>query len=317
VNDPTQYNSVETDISRAQKHIFFITCRSACPLIFSQRLGWSYLVKCHKTKKTGTQIGFSEMVGFRRDRCKRVFDKLIDKGLASRPHYRAFAAKKPTHDHAEWFVTRKTDSDDWADRLAYFPVPISAERSIVDDVLLALVRSLAGNQVAAENQSHTGLATMLGCSWKTVKQSLARLEQGGCLELIPAGKTRFKNMERFDLILKVASKEETKPLATKRSSALNAEQRKPDEEAVPSDREICMQHLYASKIPYRLASEIVHLLFTKYRCGHPLGVMFANLEDAQAKHNGKANHPGFLLKHMIQGLIDKQQKEWRMLMDLD
>lgn len=317
MNDPHTYNIVRNDEKVAQKQtLFFITCGSDCPLIFSQRLGWSYLVKCRKTKRNGTQTDFANLVGYRRDRCRRVFERLIKEGIAERPHHRSFVAQKPNGKHEGWFVARKVKNDgDWVDRLAYFPVAITGGPSILDDVMLGLVRSLAGKKGSAQYQSYAGLASMLGCAWTTAKASLTRLEKDKQLELVALSKTRFGNMERFDVLVKNEVKKDV-PAAPEANAGqdVTIPEINETDDPTPTDRELCMKFLLNSKIPNRLASEIVDMVLKKCHFDNPFGVLLANLEDAGAKHRGKADHPGFLLKHMIRELVDRKEREWRTMM---
>jgi hypothetical protein len=83
-------------------------------------------------------------------------------------------------------------------------------------------------------------------------------------------------------------------------------------ERIPSEREVCLNQMTKGhKIPYTLASEIVHIVFEKLRPDYPMNVLLANLGTAAENHDGKQTHPGYLLRHKIDQLLNKKKRKQR------
>ena len=165
--------------SLAPTSLFFITCQADCPLNIYDRLVWSWLLRFRHAEMRINISAVSEIVGIKRNTLYAALHRLYA-GVDT-----------------QWFVTRPATN--WYDGFAYFVVEFDHDLSLVQNVLLGLLRSLKKMRRLGD-QSYLGLGTLIGCERRTIRRALAGLADR--VEVIQSTRKCYRNTDRFDIILK-------------------------------------------------------------------------------------------------------------------
>jgi hypothetical protein len=273
----TRTMTKETTLGDKRDTIPFITFYQDCGLTFHDRLCWSLLVY---RRRVGAGCKEHEVV--RRTHLGRkgvhaALARLAAKKLVFRREG-LYYARRPTIGIAH--EKRDSAGKKWYKRFAYWKCRLTGRP--VEDVLLALLQSLARGGTEAGNQSDAGLGKLVGVHPKTVGRKLARLEAQGLLQL-------RKRRTRFDVILRPAATM-PQPLT-------------PRGQDTPFGRGY--ELLADCRVPVKfLKNDIIPLVEQLAGADHDfdLSAFVTLIEEADRQHGqtGKAAHPGFLLRHMLQ-----------------
>jgi DNA-binding MarR family transcriptional regulator len=183
----------------SKKFIKFLSVNRDCPLTFSQRLVYSFLVYGARLNKALSLRGITKATQLDRNTVRVVVRQLVEIGLAQR-HHGTVQAVEPTGYVAAWFVSppRLAEANTWADRLAYFRFYLSMpvqERSTSRRLALTpkqaavycLLLNLSKELPAGSEESTLGmrvctasqalLAALLGIDRQTVRKALVKLEE--------------------------------------------------------------------------------------------------------------------------------------------
>lgn len=177
-----------------KKKLWFLTCSKVCPLIFAERLVYSHLVSKARYGKIQTAKDIAANVGLHRS--SAVADSLA----ALQSHELAEQSKDgwralPPSGNAEvWLVARKSKSQHWFDRLAYFPIslPNRAKLTTRCAVVYWFLVSVANNH---RGQNITGIANCLSIGWATAARAVKQLQELGLIN----EKLRPTKVQRDDL----------------------------------------------------------------------------------------------------------------------
>jgi hypothetical protein len=254
----------------------FVVFRRDCDLDFRARLCWSLLVY---RRRAGAGCREHEVVtrtrlsrkGARAALARLAAGKLVFK-LGP-----AYYARRPGAAIAH--EKKGSGGEKWYKRFAYWKCHVEGRPA--EDVLLALLRSLAQGGGEARGQSDAGLATLLGLHPKTVGRTVARLEARGSV-----GLRRRRN--GYDAVLRPAPPE-VRPAAPKPA-------------ATPFARGY--ELLAGCRVPAPFVKDTIIPLVEEVARGDPafdLAEFVAMIADADQRHRqtGIAAHPGHLIRHML------------------
>jgi|GEM_PF-3605721 len=163
-----------------KKQLWFLTFNKDCPLDFAERLVYSHLVS--KIRHGKSQFAKNIAVHTGLDRASVVaasLGVLESHGLVEKSKG-CWRALQPTGATEAWFVPRKSESDKWHERLAYFPISMPNRSKLMTRcaVVYWFLVSVANNQ---RRQNITGIANCLSIGWATAARSVKQLQKMGLI----------------------------------------------------------------------------------------------------------------------------------------
>lgn len=176
------------------KQLWFLTFNKDCPLSFSERLVYSHLVSKIRHGKSQTAKSIAAHTGLHRGSVvASSLDVLEAHGLAEKSKG-CWTALRPTGATEAWFVPRKSRSDKWHERLAYFPMSMPNRSKLTTRcaVVYWFLVSVANNR---RGQNITGIANCLSIGWATAARSVKQLQELGLI----SGSLRPTKVQQNDL----------------------------------------------------------------------------------------------------------------------
>ena len=257
----------------------FIIFRPECSLNFRDRLCWSLLVYRRRRGRGCKEHQIVTRTGLGRKGVHAALERLSDQRLVYKrgPLY---YARKPRGGIA--VLKKDCETLKWFKRFAFWKCTLDGKRP-TEDVLLALLRSLARKNAVARNQSDAGLATLIGVHPRTLGRAMIRLEKEGRVKVNRKG-------VRYDVRLIV------QPTQTAASAHTES----------PFDTGFRL--LKECRVPAKLLrGEIIPLVERLNASDISFGLpsFLSLIEDACDQHGqtGQASHPGHLVRHKLQRLL--------------
>jgi predicted transcriptional regulator len=168
-----------------KRYVPLIATTKKCPLTYSQRMVYSYLVYRLRKDQVATKAKVVKVLRLDKRAVANALVALEGLGLVIKEQV-WYRAAQPNESQRQWLASNRRTDVPWSRRFATYPLitPRKAGLSTKTNALLWLLYSLApkyGRPVVL-SQHLAGLAVMLNMSQKGVKQGVERLVRLGLIE---------------------------------------------------------------------------------------------------------------------------------------
>lgn len=177
-----------------KKQLWFLTFDKDCPLGFAERLVYSHLVSKIRHGKSQAAKDIADHTGLHRGASVApALAELQSHGLAELSKD-GWGALPPSGSTGVWFVKRKSKSQQWFDRLAYFPIALP-NRAKLKTRCAVVYWFLIARSHLTRPQNITGIAKCLSIGWATAARAVNQLRELGLIN----DEFRPTEIERNDL----------------------------------------------------------------------------------------------------------------------